>query len=149
MIQVAHIMPTRYMEKLRSEGATKKYQMQLAHLVLDSPMYRQVCTKGFHDNVFTILDNSAFELGESINGELFMEAIGIVKPKEIVLPDILFDPKGSLDLMNRFMRKYGDSLQGISLMAVPHGQSLEEYIKSYKTISSLGYVSTIGIGYYI
>lgn len=145
MIRVAHIMPTEYQENLVADGVRFDIQMSLAHLVLEDVSYRELFSKPIRSS-FLILDNSAFELGESIDSNDLMLAISKVSPDEIVLPDSLYNHNSTMKLMQDFIARHRDYLSNMSLMAVPHGKSIDEYIESYRIMSSLDYVSTIGIG---
>ena len=145
MLHIAHISPISYCQKLSDEGMLPRYRMVLAHLVLKYDSYKMVYCNESHGN-YTILDNSAFELGESIDYDSFIKAIRAIHPNEIVLPDVLLDSEGTLRRMGEFIDRYGSELANVSLMAVPHGKELSQYIDSYERISSLDCISCIGIG---
>lgn len=146
MIHVAHIMPTEYLSHLASRGDRYRLGMSLGHLVLTDPTYRQLYDKQTGNVDFTILDNSAFELGEAIADSDIISAAELISPDEIVLPDVLLDPQKTRQRIDGFVKRYKEQLKGKTLMAVPHGSTIEEYLNSYKDIASLPFVSTIGIG---
>lgn len=51
---------------------------------------------------FVILDNGAYELGAAMDSGVYAEVCRAIKPSEIVLPDVLRDPKASMKLAYDF-----------------------------------------------
>lgn len=146
MIKLSNIIPLSYFEKA-GDDASGIY-MSLAHQVMVDAKYCDYHKKKSNLGDFVILDNSAFELGESVDDQLLIEAASKVKPKEIVLPDVLLDSQKTIDRTKDFIKKYRQhpALRGVSFLAVPHGRNLNEYIDCYFELSKLNEVNTIGIG---
>lgn len=143
MIAVAPIVPTAYLRKLPKELST--VHLALAHQVLSDESYRDFYKKQ-HD-AYVILDNSAFELGEAMGNAAMLQAMAYIKPDEIVLPDILFDAEGTLQRVTDFLAEYSPLLpMDTHFMAVPHGNSIEEYLECYKKLAAMPQVYALGIG---
>ncbi len=68
----------------------QKYELYLAHQILKEPDKYSFLANDKDNNInsYKILDNSAFELGDSIPLEQVLEAADVIKADEIVLPDI-------------------------------------------------------------
>jgi hypothetical protein len=146
MIRVAHIMPTSYLSQLNVTASGKDVGMSLAHLILTDAQYKQHYSRLYKKYTVVILDNSAFELGAAMNDVDLIEAAESIQPDEIVLPDILFNADQTLSRIKQFLAKHIQDIQGLSLMAVPHGNTLDEYLDSYVAIAAMPEVTTIGIG---
>lgn len=146
MIKVAHIMPTSYLSQLDGNTSRGGIGMSLAHLVLTDNQYKQHYSRSNKKYNVVILDNSAFELGAAINDADFIKAVTLIQSDEVVLPDVLFDAGQTLYRIKQFLAAHAKHVRGLSLMAVPHGNTLDEYLESYVAIAALSEVTTIGIG---
>ena len=80
MIKLAHISPVSYMEKAEEQS---DINLVLAHLVGDNEYTRFYA----NSDKYTIMDNSAFELGESFPPEKLMELGAMIGADCLVLPD--------------------------------------------------------------
>ena len=88
------IAPTAYLQKYASQSNT---HLVLAHLVDTDPIYaafyRQLkVIGGNHENDFLIMDNGAFELGESYEPTKLIDLGFRCNADAIVLPDYPFQP---------------------------------------------------------
>lgn len=139
MIKVAHIVPVVY-PKIDTD-----YHMLLTHLCNDN---RYV--QGYHNiKGYKILDNSAYELGESPSVDTILSAAINVLPDEIVLPDVMGDAVGTvtrvIDSLTKLYRPLpvGKKLP-FKVMAVPQGKTLAEWLECYRVFLTLP-IDTIGI----
>ena len=72
-------------------------------------------------NRFMILDNGAFETGESVDDRKYLELAAELKPNVIVIPDVLYDPVATLDRFFEFMniwKENANDFKGTELMGV-------------------------------
>lgn len=109
----------------------------LLHKLLDNSSYRQYyenkslsrVVEGRHSQ-YWILDNSAFELGESVSSEVLVEWMLRLGVDEVVLPDCYESKEATIKKSSDFISKYGDLLfeKNITMQAVPQGKDSEELI---------------------
>jgi hypothetical protein len=82
------------------------YPYVLGHLIKLCPEYKEFYKKQLSGASFSILDNSAFELGKSIPFDELMSVARELKPTHLVLPDTVHDKettlKDSIDFYNEF-----------------------------------------------
>src|SRR5665213_402180 len=88
--QFSIIAPTAYLERYASQSRT---HLALAHLVDTSQQYADFyrIRSTIYDD-FIIMDNSAFEIGESYDPDKLIELGHKCKANAIVLPDYPFQP---------------------------------------------------------
>ena len=127
-MEIAHIVPTNYLEPLRNTFQTNFY-MVLAHQILKDDKYLQFFQERKNEGAFIILDNSAFEFGNAIDDRFLLKAISLISPSEFILPDVLFDKEKTKERVNNFLKKNLD--EEINFMAVPQGNNIDEWIESY------------------
>jgi hypothetical protein len=121
--------------------AKSHYHLCLAHLVHQYPSYREFYAKRSRLGNFVILDNSAHEHGRGEPGEVLASAAQAIHPSEIVLPDVLFDSAGTVELS----RKALPQLVSLApLMVVPQGRNFDEWKWCLDQLLPLG-PQTIGI----
>lgn len=135
-MKVANILPTSYM----SLTIGRDYNMLLTHLTED-PTYVDNALKL---RGYKILDNSAYELGESLNTKTLIKAAKAVKADEVILPDVLKDGKRTLIRTMDSIEEIAAALSGVKLMAVPQGKDIEEWLECYTELIKLP-IHVIGI----
>lgn len=135
-MKIAHIVPTTYMKFWLG----RDYHMMLAHLA-DDPEYVKEANlaKGYK-----IMDNSVYELGESLTPEKLIEAAKKLNPSEIVVPDVLRDGAATLLSAYKYTAQLRQALPNVKLMVVPQGKTLEEWLKCYTELVKLP-IDTVGI----
>lgn len=117
------------------------YPYVLAHLIGQDQEYTDFYIRKCKDAAFSILDNSAFELGKSIAFESLVEAAETVKPTHVVIPDWVNDCDKTVDFLVKFIdfleKRYG-TLYTIpfKLIAVIQGTNLGELYSSLNKIAS-------------
>jgi len=119
--------------------------------VLASDEYAQYYAERSKAGDTVILDNGVFEQGQSSSPEEILEASRLVRPTEIVLPDVLRDLSGTVDVAYSTFWELNQKavFQGHpQWMFVPQGKSYTEWVacRDLMLDTSAGQsVSTIGI----
>lgn len=142
-MEIAHIVPTNYLEPLRETFQTKFY-MVLAHQVLKDDKYLKFFQERKNEGAFLILDNSAFEFGNAIDDKFLLKAISLISPSEFILPDVLFNKEKTKERVNSFLKKNLD--EEINFIAVPQGNNIDEWIECYLSLIRNPLIKTIGVG---
>jgi len=138
-MKVAHIVPTAY--KNPSEG----YIMLLAHL-MDNEEYVKNNLRN-RKKAYIIMDNSIIELGSAMTIQRLCDLGEEHKVNEIVLPDVFLNSKDTINSVREalsYVRSRYANQPPFKLMAVPQGNTVEEWLECYETISAMK-VDTIGI----
>jgi len=116
------------------------YPYVLAHLIGQDQEYTDFYIRKCKNATFSILDNSAFELGKSVDFEILIEAAERVKPTHVVVPDWVNDCDKTIEFLKAFLsileNRYG-SLHRIpfKLIAVIQGTNMGELYKSLNEIT--------------
>ncbi len=119
------------------------YFFVLSHLMHDWE-YRNFVYQCMDKNIELYLDNSAYELRESINLDSYIGLIIELQPSVVVVPDALNDLGKTIRLTRRFYEglpaKYFDrGKYNIKFMIVLQGQDNRERMKCFHIIRSFGY----------
>lgn len=112
------------------------YHMALTHLVLSDPQYAKFYLERSLRGDYVILDNSIIELGSAMSMDVILDAAARIKAHEIILPDVLRDRQGTLDLIDDVLCKYGAQLAKYKLMAVAQGQNTSEWLMCYSNLAT-------------
>jgi hypothetical protein len=137
-MEVATIVPTAFLPLVQDDN----YHLCLAQLIDEDEAYTSFYTHAAEDGKFIILDNGAAEGFMPPIKELYEKAL-MINASELILPDKFFDTRGTLaasqTAMNFLKRK---GYEG-SVMAVPQGKSLQDWVDCALEMSSWG-VECIG-----
>lgn len=124
MASYAPVAPPQLLRKLRDLGdfVIGSYHLLLAHDVVARPKeYEDLFPRGS----FIILDNSVIELGKPVDIQVLLEAVYIVQPRLVVLPDSIGEMKSTLATSIAVAQSV--ELPGkTGWMAVPQGSNLDE-----------------------
>jgi hypothetical protein len=82
---------------LEEFAVASKYHLILAHVCEQSPEYTEFYRRRAREGDYVILDNGAYELGESVQLELLQKYAEIIKPSVVVLPDVRGDAGRTLE----------------------------------------------------
>lgn len=138
--QFCIITPTAYLNDFASQSSM---HLVLAHLVDVDEKYASFYAKR---NEFKIIDNGAFELGESYAPDKLIDLGHKCNADAIVLPDYPFC-KGSktISAAQRLIQKVHDS--GFKTMFVPQSETgdLTDYIETYKWAANNDSIDIIGM----
>ena len=116
------------------------YPYVLAHLIGHDEEYTDYYTKKCKEATFSILDNSAFELGKSVDFEVLIEAAELVKPTHVVVPDWVNDCDKTLEFLKAFLsfleHRYGNLYSvPFKLITVIQGKNMGELYKCLNEIT--------------
>lgn len=142
-MKIAHIIPTSYLDIIDSKF-TPDFYMVLAHQVISDASYANFFAEKSKEGKHVLLDNSAFEFGGAVDDSVLLQAIDLVSPTEFILPDVLFDGNETLNRTLYFLDKH--ARKDVRYMAVPQGKTIDQWLESYKNLSKIPNISSIGIG---
>lgn len=126
------------------------FNFVLAHHVLKHPSYTNYYwNKVIEECKYTIIDNSAAELGESIKFEDLIKAAYIVGADEIWCPDKLYDMKTTLKWTRNFIEGLTvNEKEHFVLVGLPQGKTLREWLKCYKEMLKMPELKVIALSKY-
>lgn len=129
-MKTAHIPPFPHLEEFASGGT----HLLLSHLFVHQE-YSSHYQKRSEQGDYIILDNSAHEVGKGNKMEDLLTQAQAVLADEVVVPDVLFDARGTVEGARSSLRwlrghegqvAYQDALSP-RLMYVPQGDNRSEY----------------------
>lgn len=130
-MKVSHEMPLSMLNDCRfSIFKINDYDYFLIHQLLKYNEYKELFKLSKQANRVQILDNSAYELGESFNMDDFAEAVKEFEPTEYLVPDCFNDYDKNIELFDDWMSKYSN-LKGIKIVTI-HGKTYLELVNAYK-----------------
>lgn len=120
--------------------------MCLTHLVQKYPEYKEM-VKNRPENCYVMLDNSIVELGESVSLQNILDAAEEVKANEIILRDSYPNGEKTIERIKEDIQYLRDNnlIGKYKLMAVCHGENIEEFKKTFNFINSIPEIDVIGI----
>lgn len=109
------------------------YPYVLAHLLGKNKDYTNFYKNKLQEADFSILDNSAFELGKPISGRELYDLAIEYEPTHVVIPDSLHDYQGTVELANEFRElcktrkesRFGEEIP-FKTIGVCQGKNFEE-----------------------
>lgn len=116
--------------------------MALTQLVLTNSKY---CSYYSNHKGYKILDNGAYE-SELQGIEGVIKAAKAISASEIILPDIIFDCDKTIELAHssiEYLKKKG-LLGAYNIMAVPQGDTEENWWKCYEALEIIAEINVIG-----
>jgi len=139
-MKVAIIAPKKHPE-LAEMG---DFLFVLAQDILREPQY----AKRIRDRprkLYAMMDNGAFELGDPLEAEAIIEAAKMADADEIVLPDYPLKPRQTYLAVKEFFSVTSKKfINQRKLCVVPHGTSMQSYIKNLKDLVEDFPVDVIG-----
>lgn len=141
-MKIATILPIPYLWLEKDS----KYHLCLAHL-MHRPEYQSFFTnRTSEEGNFVIMDNGVVETGVPMPIEKLMEIATDSKIHELILPDKIFDVKGTLKLGEKAIPVTQGS--NLRLMAVPQGRTAREWLTCLREMVQWP-VQTIGISKFV
>ena len=121
------------------------YPYVLGHLISLDKDYKNHYIERLKKSNFSILDNSAFELGKSIDPNELLRVAKELKPTHLILPDTLHDMQTTIEDSINFYRENVDFFQenNITPIGVVQGNSFEELALCYQSYleHGIGYIA--------
>jgi hypothetical protein len=117
------------------------YPYVLGHLLLQEAKhtrYKVFYKEKLQTSKFSILDNSAFELGKSINPAQYLDLIQEYNPTHFILPDTLHNMEETIKSSIEFLVDFGKSGHQATPIGVLQGNTFEELFKCYETYTKEG-----------
>jgi hypothetical protein len=128
------------------------YCYLLAHLLLkDMGYYNEKYANFYREKIksspYSILDNSLYELGDSIDYKLLYELGEEYKPSHLILPDCLNNREVTMERAIRYLADYGKQSTP-KFIGVIQGKSLEELFQMFYFYSTIDQVDIIALPLY-
>lgn len=124
---ISHEVPIQYLKKSKKFN---DYDYCLLHLTYEYPEYKEFYKDSKRK---VLLDNSLFELGDSLSNEQLAKGVIDIKPTWYVIPDCLNNRCETVRRFKSFVKDY-PGLPGLKI-GVVQGSTVEEMIKCYKFMS--------------
>lgn len=102
------------------------YPYVLGHLLNIDKEYAAFYKKKLETAPFSILDNSAFELGKSIPFQELYDLSQEYKPTHLVLPDVVNDYEKTKSNAVEYLKEYKDDSSTLKYIGVCQGDSFEQ-----------------------
>ena len=135
------------LEYYRLTGMANRH-LVIAPYLRDNPdvleFYRLLITKGAD----VILDNGVYETGKPMELDDYIKVIRKLKPTQVVAPDAWGDFQRTITLMDEFYGRVEDEgfENKFQIMGVPHGKTIEEWMKCYYDIIPMCDVIGLSVG---
>jgi len=131
MIKVSHMVPPKY---FRLQDQVSQCYLVLAHeLERNKEYYDAIMHRDYKK--FMLLDNSAYEVGESADCSSLIQLAKDLSPDAIVLPDVMYDMEATIERTEDFLSKTHTTKyfeqERPRLMGVPQGRTLEEWLECF------------------
>lgn len=148
MILVSHEIPK---QLFPIHDAISDYPYVLAHLLMKGTEhydehYAEFYKQKLSESSYSILDNSCFELGQSIDSEILSELCYEYKPSHLVLPDLMSNMVGTIAAVEGFLASF-KMPPNLKLIGVVQGNSIAEYYDMLEYYNDLEQVDIIAINF--
>ena len=114
------------------------FQYALPHLLESDETYRNFFLKCKEDGVEIYLDNSLHELGVSLNDDVLLKWLNILKPSTFFVPDVWENQMDTIANAYRWI-KYQDEFPETTFTAVVQATSIKEAAECYTAFKNMGY----------
>ena len=143
-MRIANIPPPKMADILIDEKET--YHLVLADWIVEYNNYRDFYSERVARGDYVILDSMTHERTEGTDVGVMIEAYRLLKPQEIVLPDLkLASWSANYELARTGAHAYREAGIKAKFMAVPHGDTFEQYLASSEQLSRIPGVDVLGI----
>lgn len=121
----------------------------LAHEAQKHQHYKSYLTTQAVSGKHVILDNAADELGEGMTGQGLFDLACEIRPRELILPDVLQDTEATLRNTFDFYKQFFEfSMKTeIQFMVVPQGKTFEDWMHCFGQFKHWNKHSVWGIPY--
>lgn len=141
-MKIGIICPVRFLQRFATQS---DFHLVLPHLYAQYPEYVDFYRERIKLGDFVVQDNSIFELGTSLTGEILYEFALDLGVSEMVAPEVLGNADASLNVLLEFLDFMSQQEHKIPVQAVIQGQSFDELIAQFFRYNLLTEVSTIGL----
>jgi hypothetical protein len=144
MIKISHEIPK---QLFPIHDQINDFPYVLAHLLFGEHKDEEYATfykEKLSKSTLSYLDNSLYELGDSINLDILYELGEEYKPSHLILPDKLNDAKGTIEKTLNYLNKYG-SKSTPKFMAVAQGETVEALVDCLMYFATIPEIDIIAI----
>jgi len=142
MIKLCFIVPTPHILDM---AEFSDIHLLLAHQALKDPEYVKAYKALRDKGHYLIMDNSTFELGESISSEKLIEAAFLVQANEIVAPEVIGNISRTIDKVGTFLSSNKSDLKEFKVGAVVQGESWNAFLRCFHHFLLNPHIDTIYI----
>ena len=139
-MKVAFITPSRLMPTFANAGGVV---FVLAHQYLRDEAYAAYVDEASKSGATILLDNGAYEFGESVQNDELGQVAAAIWPDLLVLPDVRFDREATVERARSAIDTFAHPSR--KLLAVPQGKSEKDILLSYEQLSDLTGVDGFGL----
>lgn len=161
-MKICIISPASHLEQYSILGDA---EMALTHLLVEDAgfhhssyvekNYRKYFKARSSEGKWTILDNSAYEIGkleqtqasgEGLGPELVLKAAEMINPSIVIAQDILSDREATLESTKNFIdyMKRKNLIGRYQIMGVAQGKTKDQWLQSYEDLMKVPEVNQIG-----
>ena len=121
--------------------------MGLTHLVQKYPDTYAEMARNRNKNCYLMLDNSIVELGESVTLKEILDAADKVQANEVILRDSYPNGPRTIERIKEDIQYLRDNnlTNKYKIMAVCHGENIEDFKATFEYINSVPEITCIGI----
>ena len=116
--------------------------MFLTHLVEEDEAYRNMARD--HEG-YKILDNSLIELDGAMSMKDVLNAAELIGADEVVLPDVFKNGSETIKATLNALGEHKEELKKYKTMAVVHGETVDEWIRTFLIFSARPDIDVLGI----
>jgi hypothetical protein len=128
MSRFAPVCPPQIARSLSQLNCLGTYHLVLAHDIASRPALYEGLYNGLFQDV--ILDNGVAELGKPVSMEVMRQAMSVVNPTTVVLPDAYLDTDKTITDCQDALINWGVSLpHGTQFMIVPQGKTIDDFAR--------------------
>ncbi len=146
VIDIAVIASLAHLHDVAAYGSI---DMALTHLALRYPGYAAYHATRAAAGGTVILDNSAYELEETLGCGLdagpVLTAAELTGAAEVVCTDVPYDGPATITATRRFLTRAADVTGSLRFMAIPQGSTRAEWLACYDALTAMPGVYSIGI----
>lgn len=137
-MELINIYPIKNLEMYKKQSMN----MFLTHLVEEDEAYRNMAV---NHKGYKILDNSLIELDGALSMQDVLNAAELIKADEVVLPDVFMDGEATIKSTTEALEEYKEELKQYKTMAVVHGKTEDEWLRTFLYFSERPDVDVLGI----
>ena len=141
-MEIGLIAPIAHLDTLAIKS---NYHLVLAHIYRESAEYRKFYKAMVDRGDTVILDNAAYELGESISDELLYMFAVELRPTHMILPDVRFNREATVKRGKEAYGYFKSKGYSWKLLAVPQGNCGSEILRCYNEFVDLSWVDGFGL----